>query len=163
LGEVSEYLGLTPQRVCQLVKEGVVPRVGRGEYDLVAAFQGYIAYLRENSESEERMGISEAKQRKLAAEAQLAELTLEQEKKKLVRVDAIEEYWVGIVTAAKTKFLAMPNRLSPLLVGQEKIASVHKILQEAIVESLNELAKGEDIESATVSDSERVLESSAHA
>ena len=37
---IAKLLDLTPQRVQQLVKEGVIPREGKGRYEFVPAFAG---------------------------------------------------------------------------------------------------------------------------
>ena len=47
LDTISKLLDLTPQRVTQLVNEGVIPRKERGRYELVPVVRGYIKYLRE--------------------------------------------------------------------------------------------------------------------
>jgi len=44
--EISEYIGISPRRIQQLAREGMIPREGRGEYDLKAVVQGYISYLK---------------------------------------------------------------------------------------------------------------------
>src|SRR3990172_7163288 len=46
LSTIAELLKITPQRVRQLVKEGIVPDSNKGHYDLVKTVQAYIGYLR---------------------------------------------------------------------------------------------------------------------
>ena len=146
--QIAKLLMLTPQRINQLVKQGVVPRDTRGKYELVGAVQGYIGFLRENGLHGVKgvLTISESKQRKLAAEAMMAELQLDLEKKEVVRISYVEPQWTSLVTAMKTKLLGMPNKLTPLLVSQDNFNKVNRLLSDAIAEALNELAKGREIE-----------------
>lgn len=146
--QIAKLLMLTPQRINQLVKQGVIPRDSRGKYELVGSVQGYIGFLRENGLHGVKgvLTISESKQRKLAAEAMLAELQLDLEKKEVVRIGYVEPQWTSLVTAMKTKLLGIPNKLTPLLVSQDNFNKVNKLLSDAIAEALNELAKGRDIE-----------------
>ena len=146
--QIAKLLMLTPQRVNQLVKQSIVPKDSHGKYDLVGAVQGYIAFLRENALHGVRgvLSISESKQRKLAAEAKMAELQLDLERKKVVRIDYVEPQWASLVTAMKTKLLAIPNKLTPLLVSQDNFNTINRLLSDAITEALNELAKGKEIE-----------------
>lgn len=39
------YLNMTPRRVQQLVKRGIIPRGKRGEYDLLSCIHSYIDHL----------------------------------------------------------------------------------------------------------------------
>jgi phage terminase Nu1 subunit (DNA packaging protein) len=146
--QVAKLLMLTPQRINQLVKQGVVPKDGHGKYELVGAVQGYISFLRENALHGVKgvLTISESKQRKLAAEAKMAELQLDLERKEVVRISYVEPQWTSLVTAMKTKLLGMPNKLTPLLVSQDNFNMVNRLLSDAIAEALNELAKGREVE-----------------
>ena len=47
IGVIAKLLDLTERRVQQLSREGVVPKAERGQYDLVGAVRGYVAYLRD--------------------------------------------------------------------------------------------------------------------
>jgi hypothetical protein len=44
---VARLLDLSERRIQQLSREGVIPKAERGQYDLVAAVRGYVAYLRD--------------------------------------------------------------------------------------------------------------------
>lgn len=44
--EISKILDMSPRRVQQLAKAGIIPRSRRGNYDFVPSIQAYIRYLR---------------------------------------------------------------------------------------------------------------------
>lgn len=48
IAAAGELLGLTPERVRQLIKAGYVPTAGRGRTTLKGAVSGYIAFVRED-------------------------------------------------------------------------------------------------------------------
>ena len=92
---ISKLLLLTPRRVQQLVREGVLPRSERGRYELVPVVQAYVAYLKDRTIGTEVNVISldQARQRKLAAEAELAEILLREKTNVLVYVDLVKSVW----------------------------------------------------------------------
>ena len=146
--QVAKLLMLSPRRVNQLAKQGIIPKEAEGRYDLIGSVQGYISYLKENSINEIQgvITIAESKQRKLAAEAKMAELQYDLESGKVVSLEYVRPQWESLVMAMKTKLLAIPNKLTPLLVSQDNFNYVNQLLHEHIAEALNELAKGDTVE-----------------
>ena len=47
IGVIARLLDLSERRIQQLSREGVIPKADRGQYDLVGAVRGYVAYLRD--------------------------------------------------------------------------------------------------------------------
>lgn len=84
--------------------------------------------------------IEEAKRRKIAAEAALAETELERVRGTLVEVEAIEKAWSELVSNCRAKLLSIPAKASPEVYGAESLADVKLVLKNAIVEALNELS-----------------------
>ena len=93
LDTICKLLDLSPRRVQQLSKEGVIPKAERGRYELVPAVRGYISYLKERTvtgdvkEGDNVISFDEARRRKIAAEAALAELELEKERGNVVSIE----------------------------------------------------------------------------
>ncbi len=48
--ELSEWLNLTPRRIQQLVKRGVIPKNKRGLYPLQDAVRSYIVFIRKGAD-----------------------------------------------------------------------------------------------------------------
>ena len=148
--QIAKVLMITPRRVNQLAKQGVIPKESEGKYELLTAVQGYISYLKERAveQVDGVISIAESKQRKLAAEAKLAELQYQLESGKVALLDRIKQQWEHVVVAMKTKLQALPNKLTPLLLFQDNFTVIHQILHESITEALNELAKGDGVQLA---------------
>ena len=49
---IAKLLKLSERRVQQLTKDGIIPKVDRGKYELVPAVHGYIDYLRHQMSAE---------------------------------------------------------------------------------------------------------------
>lgn len=135
---VAQWLGLTDRRVRQLRDEGVLQEAAPGLYDLRSTVAAYLNYLRNGSGkvnlNEERAGLTKAKRE--AAEMENA-LRLGQ----LHRTEDIEAGLKTVFLNVRGRFLALPAKLSPILVslGGDQ-AAIFDTLKGAIDEALEELS-----------------------
>ena len=99
---MAKLLLLTPRRLQQLVTEGVIPKVERGRYELAPVVQAYIQYLRERSVPGQMnvVSLDEARQRKLAADAKLAEIEVAKAEGAVASISAVEKGWTDLVHTA---------------------------------------------------------------
>lgn len=141
LETISKLLDLTPRRVQQLSKEGVIPKAERGRYELVPAVRGYIAYLKERSINPGVVSFDEVRARKTAAEAELAELDLQEKKKQLVPMSEVINKWLELIGACRTRMLSIPAKLAPVVAVEESPAICKQIIEEQILESLDEISR----------------------
>jgi phage terminase Nu1 subunit (DNA packaging protein) len=81
---------------------------------------------------------NEARARREAAEAGLAEDELRKTRGELVEVAGVVDAWVGLITAAKTKLLGIPSKLKQRHPDLPRAA--HVGLGELIHEALEDLA-----------------------
>lgn len=82
----------------------------------------------------------EARTRKVAAEAQIAELELDRIRGTLCLTDDVVKAWENVLYACKAKFLAMPSKIAPLLENENSISNIKDIIETQIREALSELA-----------------------
>lgn len=82
----------------------------------------------------------EARTRKVAAEAQIAELELDRIKGTLCLTEDVVKAWETVLYACRAKFLAMPSKVAPILEGQKDITAIKTILENQVREALSELA-----------------------
>lgn len=66
--EIAAVLNLTPQRIDQLVKEGVIEKSGRGRYPLVGSVHAYIRSLKSAMDGQTKRATSNRAQEARAAE-----------------------------------------------------------------------------------------------
>lgn len=141
LDTICKLLDLTPQRVNQLAKEGVIPKVERGRYELVPVVRAYIQYLRmgnlkrdlpEDDYTTHRMRLTRAK-------ADIMEMERAQMEEKLIPADDIETAWLEATTNMRAKMLSLPTKAAAEVFSAESISEVKNILKEQIYEALTEL------------------------
>lgn len=135
--EAADFLNISRRGFYRLVENGTIPRVGEGEYALGDVAESYWKSLL-NSES-----LGAARARLTNAQADLAELELAEEKGEMHRASAVMHVWSETVLNAKTKLLAIPSKVSPMLVGQD-VNVIKSILKKQVDEVLHEIAEYND-------------------
>ena len=138
---IARLLDLTTRRVQQLSNEGVIPKAERGRYELIPAVRGYIAYLKERSLNPGVISFDEVRARKIAAEAEMAEIELREKKGQLIPASEVVDSWAEIVGACRSKLLAVPAKIAPVVAVEDNPAVCKQIVEEQIGEALYELAK----------------------
>jgi phage terminase Nu1 subunit (DNA packaging protein) len=146
--------GLTERRVQQLVKEGVVIKLARGRYDLLKSVRGYIRYLNSlrRGAPDEIKGIDEAKLRKTAAEAEMAELDLARQRGLLVDAASVQKAWGSILAEARKNLLSVPAKVAPLLPGLDAV-ECEQIIRDQIDQALDTFSRSQvELDSAAPGD-----------
>jgi hypothetical protein len=94
----------------------------------------YIAYLKKrgNWDSSGEAARMASTNRKLAADAEIAELRLLQLKGTLHRAVDVEFLWTNKLTRIKARIQAIPSRTSRVLVGKTDYRDIHDILTEEV-------------------------------
>lgn len=140
VGTIAKLLKLTPQRIQQLVKEGVIPRADRGRYELVPAVQGYIDYLRARALGGDMAGEPEHKTRLLKARADLAEMEAGKLAGELLPADQVADAWAAVAARFRQRVLAIPPKAAPLVAVQGDTETCRKLIGTLIHEALEEIA-----------------------
>jgi hypothetical protein len=140
LKTISKLLDLSPRRVQQLVKEGVIPKMERGRYELVPVVRAYIHYLRERNIQAGVVSLEEVRTRKIKAEAELAEIDLAQQRGETINVDAAAIVWGEVLGVAKSRLLSIPAKLAPIVAVEDAPAICKALIEEQVFEVLDELA-----------------------
>jgi phage terminase Nu1 subunit (DNA packaging protein) len=142
IGVIARLLDLTERRVQQLSREGVIPKAERGEYDLVGAVRGYVAYLRDLAVRAQAGAPDFAAERArlIRARADLAEMEAEGRRGDLLPAEAVEAAWTAVLARLRSRLLVLPDRLAPLCFEETTIAGVRDQIRKAVREALDELA-----------------------
>lgn len=147
---LSEALGVSPRTVDEYTRRGMpsVKTGGQGkvwEFDLAQCVAWIRADDRRRSGVDEAaLDLDEARRRKLAAEAALAEYDLAEKRGDVVTIDSVVKQVTGDYTRLRTKLLAIPSKLAPLVAVVTTPEEARAILDGAIEEALSELATGAD-------------------
>lgn len=142
LDTISKLLDLTPQRINQLCRDGVIPKAERGRYELVPVVQAYIRYLRDRAVKGDVHGddYSTHRTRLIKARADVMEMEKAQMDASLIPATDVQEAWVEVLAACRAKLLSIPTKAAPEVFASSDINEVKSILKETVNEALAELA-----------------------
>jgi phage terminase Nu1 subunit (DNA packaging protein) len=143
---LAQLFELTAGRIYQLVQAGVLPRAGRGVYDLNACIPSYLRHLRqeivEAGLGADTFGAQRARLTK--AQADTMEMKAAAMRDQLIPADQIDEAWHELCDVVRSKVLALPDKIAPRLVSAPREpAAVAIILRHALFEVLAEIAGGQ--------------------
>lgn len=142
--EVAEHLDLTHVRIHDLFNENVLMRSGKsGGQDKDDCRVRYIRYLRglargKNTNSGD---LNEERTRLTKAQADRAELELQEKEGDLISSDVIKTIWSDYVSNVRSKLLALPSKLGHLTQAAESYAEAEAIIKESVYECLEELSE----------------------
>lgn len=145
--ELAEIIGISLKGVDEMIRRGM-PLVSRGGEGRGASFQIDVSDVmkwqvsqatKDVSDKLEAINIDEARLRKVAAEAALAELDLALKRGDAVSLTAVAKMWAGMVTAFKYRCLSIPAKLAPVLVAETDLVVARGMLEREIHEALDEL------------------------
>lgn len=142
--EVAEHLDLTTKRMHELFNENVLIKTGKsGGQDKDDCRLRYIRYLRglargKNTNSGD---LNEERTRLTKAQADRAELELQEKEGDLISSDVIKTIWSDYVSNVRSKLLALPSKLGHLTQAAESYAEAEAIIKEAVYECLEELSE----------------------
>ncbi len=139
---IAKLFLLTERRVQQLTAEGVIPRAERGRYELAPAVQGYIKYLRDRAVGADAPGGDDGdhKKRLLKARADVMVMEAQRLSRTLVPADEIEAAWGAIADELRTRLLAIPAGVAPLITTGMKPVEIEGIVRDKIDEALAAIA-----------------------
>lgn len=148
---IAALFDMTPRRVQQLTKEGVITAVKEGNanrYDLLPTIQRYIRYLTAKANGREpSKKDSEIEARRLEAEADLkrskadmAALQLKELEGTMHRSEDVEAVMTDLVYNIRSMLIALPGRLAVDVVAAQTAAEASEIIRAEVYKILEELA-----------------------
>lgn len=145
--ELARRLKLSVQQVANLVARGM-PREQNGQYDPDKCWRWYLEF--KTKRAGQREGVedeSRERARKLAADADLTELAVEERRGNLVTVEYMSKQLERICLRLRSRALSVPGKWAPMLVGCRTVPEAQARLEEAIGECLAAMSEtGEDPE-----------------
>lgn len=140
--EMAAVLGLGVRRLQQLTKEGAIPKLKHGKYELTAAVPAYLQWKIAQCEVTEDDELDLRKERTLLTrvQRQKAEVELAIMQGELHRSEDVERVMNGMITAFRARALAVPNRSAPMVNGKS-IDETRKLLKAEIHDALQEMSE----------------------
>jgi phage terminase Nu1 subunit (DNA packaging protein) len=103
--EVAEFLTLTRPRIDQLAQDGWIKRVGRNQFDLKDAVQGYVRFMRQD---QRRTTTSAADSRVRDARARDIEARTAERLGRLVSLNVYDEMIDGFAGLVRSELAGLP-------------------------------------------------------
>ena len=142
--EVADHLDLTSAHIHNLFNANVLTKSGKsGGQDLDDCRVRYIRYLRSLSKGKNTNSgdLNEERTRLTKAQADRAELELQEKEADLISTDTIKTIWSDYVANVRSKLLALPSKLGHLTQAAETYAEAEAIIKETVYECLEELSE----------------------
>jgi phage terminase Nu1 subunit (DNA packaging protein) len=131
------------RRFSQLVDNGTISRAERGAYDLDRVREQYVRHLREVAASRKPTGPLDPSQEKGRKDKELADQTALRNaamRRELLPRDEVRAAVVDAFSRVRSKLLALPSKLAPLVARSASIADARQKISDGIKEALSELA-----------------------
>ena len=156
LQQVAEVLNMTAQMVNRHVKQHGMPRISRGEYEMVKCVHWYIAYKDQQIKDARRGTETEgqARQRLVVATADMREVELAQACGDLIEIEVAQTLWQRMIVSFRNKLLLIPTKLASQVITCKDPSEAQTLMESDIQEALNELSHGK-IETSDIRKPER--------
>ncbi len=146
--ELAAILGITDRRIRQLKNEfglfegNVVDGKKTKTYCLEKCVPEYINY---KLEAEVQGGTSYSKEKEQAEHEQIKKkisvLKLRKLKRELHEADDVEEFLTGMLVNFKNRLLSVPQKVAPLIIGEDDVNVILDTLEREMFQTLDELAE----------------------
>jgi phage terminase Nu1 subunit (DNA packaging protein) len=144
--DAASLLGLSYQRVDQMAQSGHIKRVGRGQFSMISAVQGYIGLLRDAAKRQtEKAGnkrVSDARAREI-------EVRTAQRLGELVPLAIYDEMIDGFAGVVRSELAGLPascsrNLAERRVIERETNARLHRIAEFAMAQARVATVRGAD-------------------
>lgn len=137
---LSKILGISARTLTEYQKEGMpIEKEGkRGQsntYDTAKVIEWLVKRAADSTGE-----MDKAKLRLAIAQANKAELEVEEMQGDLIPLEKMKAMWAGVLATCRARILSMPTRLAPVLINTKDPKKVEKVVRDACHEALNELA-----------------------
>lgn len=155
----ASMLGLSVERLSQLIKSDVIHKNARGRYTINCVTE-YVAWIRAKAMSRNSQSLvgdaNTERARLLKAQADHKEIEVDELKGNMIDADIVQDTWAMIVTNSKAKLLGIPSKTAHRLIACDTYAQAEELLTEQIEIALSELANGITNKTRTHQDDESV-------
>jgi transcriptional regulator with XRE-family HTH domain len=157
--EIARALGITPGRVTQLKKKGmpnysieaarawkaqhIAPVTGsKADLAPAAPLGGNALVYMPAAVNEHPQSYESSRARREAADADMAELKIQELRGDMVRLSAVKAVWANTISNTRNALLQLPSRIAPVVAAESDINACSCILESAIYEALTQMATG---------------------
>jgi phage terminase Nu1 subunit (DNA packaging protein) len=148
---IANLLNLDERRVEQLAQKRIIPKAGRGKFDLHATVRAYVMYLQQRTVGGgDSIDVTEYKDRLLRAtvleaeeKAKLREMARREKEDELIDRSEITAQWVARCVELKAALLAIPVQVGFRFLDPDIRNMVEEEVEAAIYEILETYSRGD--------------------
>ena len=148
---VATLFGVSPRRVQQLVKEGVLPRATRGRYHQAECVRAYIAYLQgQIREANARASAAnpspllDERTLRIRADRELMEFRLQREREEVVLRSEVAQVWDRTCSVLRARVVSLRGKWASRFVQLQSMGDAARTLDSLSTELLQALREGAD-------------------
>lgn len=140
---IADLTGWSVHRVDALAKDGVLPREPSGLYYLDDTIKAAMSHTRGNLRGTGVVSEKYSLQRTrlTSMKADMAELQHQKLVGELLPREDVKNGWIGIISIAKQRFLALPSRLAPRIIRVKTAVDAMEMLKAEIMSILQGLSE----------------------
>jgi phage terminase Nu1 subunit (DNA packaging protein) len=139
---LGQVLGISRASIANLATDGVLPRAGRGLFDLPASVQAYLRHKVALAKAGDANMLSLVAERsrltKIRADA--AEREARKLAGELVPAADIEAAWLAVAGTVRSRILLIPSKIAPRIAALRTPAEAQALLQKEIHAALAAIA-----------------------
>ena len=139
LTDCAEHLGIDHSTLSKIVRQGIVDRQDRGQYDVNAVRLQYLQHIRAKAAGNGSLELAAELARLAKEQADAKEMENAIERGELVRIDEIVKQFEAQLTNCRTKLLATPTKVAAEVHAAATVSEVQDIIEITIKEALSEL------------------------
>lgn len=131
---LAELFDLTETRIQQLAKDNIIPKAGRGKYEIIPCFQGYTKFLQEKLRGKDSDSVDSKKEkgRLLKLQADEKEMKILTDKGLLLSIHDVKDMLSELISICAMGLESIPGRMATQLAGISEPAEIQKVLFEEI-------------------------------
>ena len=141
LDSVARFLDVSPRRLQQLAKEGIIPSPQSGNYDLAGCTHAYLKFLHSKQPADDP-DFRVHRGRLIKARADRAELELDEIRRSIISVDELDRALEFVGASIRSRLTALPRKLAVRLCPEDPKHAEATI--EAEVDSILEELAGDE-------------------
>ena len=145
---IAELFGVTERRVEQLAQKKIIPKAGKGLFDLGPTVQAYIRYMHGLANGAISADTTELNQRLLQAQAEekeakarMAELDLSVMQGSLHEADHVKKIMADMIVACRSRLLSLPSKAAVTAANMTDPAEITSFLRGIVYEALEALSE----------------------
>lgn len=143
--EAADWIDISTRQFRKLQQQGILPPVkGKGGLDLKDVTKAYIDYLRaqaktgnvDEEKSENELSYHQERTLLINRQREKLELEISVQRADLIPKDLVVDEVSEVFASVKSQLLALPSRMSPLLLSKDDLGEVESICREGIKDAL---------------------------